>query len=118
MTESIEKTKESLEEKQVEENDIRYKIHPRKYFNYDCETNDWSLEIHLPGVEKSQIKFKILPTFYDLEARREHALYSSTSYFPWEIDTESIEAKYESGLLIVKGKIRDPLDKSYSIQLD
>ncbi|MHA1767797.1 MAG: Hsp20/alpha crystallin family protein [Promethearchaeota archaeon] len=120
MSESIvEKKNEAIEEKKEEkEEKIKYRIRPTRYFSFDAEKKEWELEIHLPGVKKADIKFRVLPNLYDLKAQRGEALYSLTQYFPWDIDTNSVKANYENGLLIVNGKIRDPMADAVSIKLE
>jgi HSP20 family molecular chaperone IbpA len=117
MTESIVEKKNEAIQEEIEQ-EIRYRIRPTRYFNFDAEEMEWVLEVHLPGVQKSEIKLKILPNLYDLKAHRGEALYSLTQYFPWDIETDSVKAKYENGLLIVSGKIRDPMADSVPIILE
>ena len=117
MTESIvEKKSEAIQENADQE--IRYRIRPRRYFNFDAEDKEWNLEIHLPGVEKSEIKLRILPNLYDLKAYRGEVMYSLTQYFPWNIENESVKADYENGLLMISGKMRDPMADAIPIKLE
>ena len=117
MTESIIENKNDAMQEKIEQ-EIRYKIRPKRFFNFDAEEKEWELEIHLPGVQKSEIKLKILPNLYDLKAYRGEALYSLTQYFPWNIETDSVKAEYKNGLLIVSGKIRDPMADAVPIKLE
>jgi len=96
---------------------IRYFIRPTHYFNYDGEKREWNLEIHLPGVNKANITAKFLPDAFLIEAVRDQAKYRMYEYFPFEIDTDSVKANYENGLLYVSGKIQDPLAKAHDIKL-
>ena len=117
MTESIvEKKSEAIQEKHNQE--IKYRIRPTRYFNFDAENKEWTLEVHLPGVEKSEIKLRILPNLYDLKAYRDEVIYSLTQYFPWNVETDSVKANYENGLLMVSGKIRDPMADAVPIKLE
>ena len=117
MAESIvEKKSEAIQENADQE--IRYRIRPRRYFNFDAEDKEWTLEIHLPGVEKSEIKLRILPNLYDLKAYRGEVMYSLTQYFPWNIETESVKTDYENGLLMISGKMRDPMADAIPIKLE
>jgi HSP20 family molecular chaperone IbpA len=97
--------------------EIKYRIQPRRYFDYSCKNKDWELEIHLPGVVKSDIKLKFLRDAYIMEARRGEALYRVSEYVPFEIDKDSITANYENGLLKIKGKIKDPMAEAVEIKL-
>jgi len=117
MTESIVEKKSGAIQENIDQ-DIKYRIRPRRYFNFDAEEKEWELEIHLPGVEKSEIKLRILPNLYDLKANRGEVMYSLTQYFPWNIETDSVKANYENGLLMVSGKIRDPMADAVPIKLE
>jgi len=111
------KMAESIVEKEnVQE--IKYRIRPTRFFNFNAEKREWELEVHLPGVHKSEIKFKILPNLYDLKAYRGEVMYSLTQYFPWNIETESIKTDYKNGLLLVSGKIRDRMADAVPIKLE
>ena len=99
------------------ENKIKYRIRPRRYFDYSCKDKTWELEIHLPGVKKSEIKLKFLNEGYVMEARRGQALYRLSEYVPFEIDKDSISADYENGLLEIQGKIKDPMAEAVEINL-
>jgi len=112
-TKIVESTPAAAQEAQV-----KYHITPTHYLEFDDDGKEWTLEIHLPGVAKENIKFKALPDAYFLEARREVALYSVSEYFPFDVDVSSISGKYSDGLLIVKGKIKDPLAEAVNIKLD
>jgi len=112
-TKIVESTPAAAQEAQV-----KYHITPTHYLEFDDDGKEWTLEIHLPGVAKENIKFKALPDAYFLEARREVALYSVSEYFPFDVDVSSISGKYNDGLLIVKGKVKDPLAEAVNIKLD
>jgi len=99
------------------EHPIRYFIRPTHYFNYESEKREWNLEVHLPGVNKGDITAKFLPDAFLIEAIRDQAKYRMYEYFPFEIDTDSVKASYENGLLYVSGKIQDPMAKAHTITL-
>ena len=82
-----------------------------------CYGISGQIEIHLPGVEKSEIKLKFLKDAYIMEARRGKALYKLSEYVPFEIDKDSISANYENGLLEISGKIKDPMAEAVDIAL-
>ncbi len=96
---------------------IKYRIRPRRSFDYSCKSREWELEIHLPGVNKSDVKLKFLNEGYILEARRGKAIYKLAERLPFEIDKDSIEANYNNGLLEIKGKITDPMAEAIEIKL-
>ncbi len=104
------------QEKQTEKG-LKYKITPMSYFNVESSKREWNLEIHLPGVDKSKIKFRVLPNYFDLEAIRDNAHYSLSDHFPWEVDVDTVKGTYEEGLLYINGKIKNPMDDAYKIEL-
>ena len=104
-------------EKAAEKSNLKYKIRPRRYFNYDCAAHTWEMEFHLPGVAKDKVTFKILKDSYSLEAVRDQALYATSEYLPFEIDINSVKAKYSDGLLSVFGNIKNLLSDAIEIKL-
>ena len=98
-------------------NNIKYQITPTSHFNFDSTKKQWNLEIHLPGVDKSKVKFRVLPKYFDLEAIRDEARYSLSGHFPWEVDVESVKGDYEEGLLYMTGKVKNLMDDAYKIEL-
>lgn len=105
----------SLTEKSQE---IWYRVHPRHNFDFDAKTGEFHVLFELPGVPRENITLKVLPTMYDLRARREHTLYTATHYFPYEVDVDQVEAKYEEGLLTIKGAFKDKLADAVNIKLE
>jgi len=113
--EIINKEKEMLSEEESQENEDFW-LKPARYWNFG-EDGQWEIEIHIPGVKKDQIKLKILSELYDLKAKRGNVNYTLTEYFPYIIHPESIEARYDNGLLYIKGKKKDPLDDAIEIKI-
>lgn len=115
----INKEKEEIEEKNDNnESQIKYRVRPTRYVNYDCADNTWEIEFHLPGVKKEEIDIKFLNNAYSLEAKRDAALYHASEYLPFEINLDSIKADYNNGLLHVNGKIKDPMEDAVEIKLN
>lgn len=114
----VNKQTENVEEKkEMKESQIKYHIRPSQYLDYDYETSEFTLEIHLPGIAKSDIKIKFLEDAYSIEGRRDEALYSVSDYLPFDINVKSIKAEYDNGLLRITGKIKNPLDEAYDIKI-
>jgi len=111
------KGNENLAE-QPKEEEIFWRIRPYYSTDFDDETGEYSARVELPGVPKERVKLRVLPDLFDLRATREHTQYLLTEYFPYEMDPASIEAKYEHGLLLIKGKFKDPLDSAVEIHLE
>ncbi len=124
-TDQAAKKSEAIEEKKTgavaetkaKRDDTWYEIRPTYYSNFDSDARQFECEIHLPGVKKEEVKLRVLPELFDVKARREHVLFTLTEYFPYELDVNSIQAKYENGLLQLKAKIRDPLADAVDIPL-
>ena len=98
--------------------EVKYHIRPNRHFDYNSKTKEWNLEVHLPGVKKENIKFRVLPTYFDLEAIRDDVKYSLSGHFPWDVNVDEVKGSYENGLLYIKGKIKDPMDDAFSINLE
>jgi len=111
----IENQSEKMEEKK--ETTIQYHIRPSHYLDYDYDTSEFTLEVHIPGVAKSDIKIKFLEDAFSIEARRDTALYSISEYLPFDINVKSIKADYDNGLLRITGHIKNPLDEAYDIKI-
>jgi len=107
---------EPINEISKEKEKFEYKMRPIHYWNFETD-GTWELEIHLPGVKKEEIKLKILEDMYDLNALRENVRYTLTEYFPCAINPRSIDARYDNGLLYIKGKIKDPLADAIEIKV-
>ncbi|MEX2681623.1 MAG: Hsp20/alpha crystallin family protein [Candidatus Sigynarchaeota archaeon] len=106
----------SIVEKKADE-EIYWRIRPYYSADFDCETGEYNARVELPGVPKENVRLRVLPDMFDLRATREHTQYLLTEYFPYEMDVNSIEAKYEHGLLLIKGKFKNPLDNAVDIKL-
>jgi len=109
-------SKKELSEKGNDE-DIYWRIRPNYSADFDNETGEYNARVELPGVPKDHVKLRVLPDLFDLRATRQHTQYLLTEYFPYEMDVNSIEAKYENGLLLIKGKFKDPMESAVDIQL-
>jgi len=109
-------TKKDLAE-QGKDEDIYWRIRPVYSADFDSETGEYNARVELPGVPKEHVKLRVLPDMFDLRATRKHTQYLLTEYFPYELDVNSIEAKYENGLLLIKGKFKDPMESAVDIQL-
>lgn len=98
-----------------------FKIVPYYTWDYDCENSRLEYEISLAGVPKENIKLKVLPTMFHLEAKRveetSEGHFSLTKYFMDEVDPKSAEAKYDNGLLRFSVKLKNPMDDAIEIKL-
>jgi HSP20 family molecular chaperone IbpA len=95
-----------------------YRMLPNVYSDFDAVSKEFSYEIHLAGVKKENVKFRVLPDLFDLQAKRdEQIVYNLTDYFPYEVDTESVKATFENGLLRFTGKVKDPMKDAVEIKL-
>ncbi|NMC08289.1 MAG: Hsp20/alpha crystallin family protein [Candidatus Lokiarchaeota archaeon] len=110
-------TKTDLAVTKEKSEEIYWRIRPYYSSDFDSETGEYHARVELPGVPKENVKLRVLPDLFDLRATREHTQYLLTEYFPYDMDVNSIEAKYEHGLLTIKGKFKDPLDSAVEISL-
>ena len=98
---------------------IQYRITPTTYSTFDPKSGELKLEIHLPGVKKENIRLKVLPDLYDLTAKRdESAFYASSEYFPYDVIPDTLQAQYENGMLLIKAKVKNPLDEAIQVKID
>jgi len=111
------KKHDTVKEENARNSETWYQIRPTYYSNFNSDECEFECEVHLPGVTKNDVKLRVLPELFDLKAKREHLLFTLTEYFPCELDVNSLQAKYENGLLQLKAKIRDPLENAIDIPL-
>lgn len=114
----VENTKsKAMEEKKDEQSEIYYRAFPdmKRRINYDERKVEF--EVSMPGVEKTNIILKALPTWFHLIGNRGHMQYSANQSFGVEIVPEKTVAKYNNGLLHITAFIRNPLDSAKKIEL-
>ena len=105
-----------------EDKKMIYKVTPKYYGELDAENRTIKYKIELPGVESSGVELKVLPELWHLVAKRyenNHEVnYVLTKYFTYEVDPDSIDAKFTNGLLNFTIKLKDPLAEAVDITLD
>jgi len=111
--------KDKEEKKNEEQNESQiYRMMPHVYSDFDDANGEFSYEIHLAGVNKENVKFRVLPDLFDLQAKRdEQVVYSLIDYFPYEVDVDSVKASFDNGLLRFTGKVKDPMKDAVAIKL-
>jgi len=117
MTEVIQKPTTSVIP-EPEKPEIKYRICPTNYFNYNPQTKEWALEIHVPGVDKEKISLKVLPNRVLFEAQRDVAMYTLSRFFPWKIEVDSVKGTYENGLLNLTGLLADPMKNAVNLTIE
>ncbi|MHA1745839.1 MAG: Hsp20/alpha crystallin family protein [Promethearchaeota archaeon] len=118
MTEIIEKPMTSIVPSEPEKTEFKYRICPTNYFNYNPQNKEWSLEIHVPGVDKEKISLKVLPNRVLFEAQRDVAMYTLSRFFPWKIEVDSVKGTYENGLLNLTGLLADPMKNAVNLTVE
>ena len=119
MTEIIEKPMTSVVPAEPEKTEFKYRICPTNYFNFNPKTKEWTLEIHIPGVDKENISLKVLSNQIFFEAQRENtAIYTLFRYFPWKIEVDSVKGSYENGLLNLTGLLADPMKNAVALSIE
>jgi len=117
MSSEIVEQKNQTQATAAKEAQFKYRITPTHYLTYDAEKGEWELEVHLPGIAKENLKFKVLSDAYFLEATRDQAIYEVSDYFPFEINVGSVSGKYENGLLLVKGTFKDEFADAHDVKI-
>ena len=117
MTEVIQKPTTSVIS-EPEKLEIKYRICPTNYLNYNPQTKEWILEIHVPGVDKEKISLKVLPNRVIFEAQRDVAMYTLSRFFPWKIEVDSVKGTYENGLLNLTGLLADPMKNAVNLTIE
>ena len=113
--ELVEKTKSEMQKQS--EDEVLYQIFPDMKRRIDYSQRVVEIEVALPGVQKEQISFKVLPTWFNLLARRGQMQYAANQAFGAEVVPEKTHAKYDNGLLTIVAHIRNPLDVATEIAL-
>ena len=115
----IEKAKSEITEKSEEENndEIYYRVYPDMRRRIDYHDRKVHIEVSLPGVAKSDVSLKALPTWFSLSGKRGHMEYSANKSFGVKIVPEKTEAKYENGLLNITAYMENPMDHAKTIDL-
>lgn len=113
--ELVEKAKSDIEKQP--EDEVLYQIFPdmKRRINYSQRVVE--IEVALPGVGKDQIMLKVLPSWFNLTARRGQMQYAANSAFGAEVIPEKTQAKYDNGLLTIVAHIKNPLDSATEISL-
>jgi len=113
--ELVEKTKSEIQTQP--EDEILYQIFPDMKRRIDYSQRVVEIEVALPGVQKEQILLKVLPTWFNLIARRGQMQYAANQAFGADVVPEKTNAKYDNGLLTIVAHIRNPLDTATEISL-
>nr|MDO8117672.1 Hsp20/alpha crystallin family protein [Candidatus Sigynarchaeota archaeon] len=119
--ESIVESTELKDEKALksgQDNEIFWRVRPYFSMDFNDATGEFNARVELPGVSKEHVKLRVLPDLFELKATTGHTQYTLCEYFPYEMNVDTIDAKYEHGLLVIKGKFKDPLDNAVQIKIE
>lgn len=86
---------------------------------YDENTKTWKIITELPGVKKGEIELTTTKKYLNLETTSKEHMYKQKIDFETEIESDSVKAKFNNGILeiSVKSKIPPPPDvKKVSIE--
>lgn len=113
----VENKKSEVMNKSEDKEEVFYRVYPdmRRKVNYEDKTV--TLEISLPGVAKDKISLKALPTWFHIEARRDHLEYNANQSWGIEVVPNKTTAKYENGLLQITAYIKDPMEDAKTVAL-
>ncbi len=108
---------EMKEEEEIDEKKDVYRVFPDidRAISHDEGVVD--IQIALPGVKKQNITLKALPTWFHLNAHRGQIEYSANQDWGVEVVPEKTKAKYDNGLLQIKGYIKDPFEGATEVKL-
>jgi HSP20 family molecular chaperone IbpA len=83
----------------------------------DDENNRLHLEISIPGVDKNNIKLRLLDDSFSMSAPRDDFDYVTSGAFCCPVRAADAEAKYENGLLKVGIPFRDVMENAVEVQI-
>jgi len=113
------KPKDLIENRKTLDYAFEYHMIPDYYSNFDTTKGKWQIEVHIPGVKKEDITLRILPDFYDIQAKRSNKeIYSLTEYFPFDISPESVKAQYNNGLLLIQGSAKNLMENEFIVKIE
>jgi HSP20 family protein len=75
----------------------------------DHDRKKYHIEIELPGVKKSSIELEMGERSFCIRAEKRDGVYNACYTLAHSIDRDAVEAKFESGLLMVTAPLRDSL---------
>ncbi len=75
----------------------------------DHDKEKYHIEIEIPGVKKDSIELEIGERSFCIRAEKSDATYNSCYTLAHSIDKDAVDAKFESGLLLVTAPLKAPL---------
>jgi HSP20 family protein len=73
----------------------------------DDKSENYMVEIELPGVRKENIELKMLDDILQVRAERRNLMYLGVLTFPFRVDPKKAEAEYAEGLLSIKVPVQE-----------
>ncbi len=75
----------------------------------DHDKEKYHIEIELPGVKKESIDLEMGDRSFCIRAEKKDAVYNSCYTLAHPIDKNAVDAKFESGLLLLTAPLKEPL---------
>lgn len=83
----------------------------------DDKSENYMVEIELPGVKKENIELKMLDDIVQVKAERKNSMYLGIMHFPFRVDPKKAEAKYEEGLLSINVPVQEKRTSATTIRI-
>lgn len=75
----------------------------------DHSRDNYHIEIELPGVKKTDINLEMGEQSFCIRASKKDLIYNACYTLAHSVDTEKVDAKFESGLLTITAPFKSPI---------
>jgi HSP20 family molecular chaperone IbpA len=99
---------------------MKNRITPIVYSEYNEDDDGYDVEVQLPGANKDEIDFKVLPGGFMIRAPRadtDDTEYVGSYAFCCPVNDENVEATFENGLLKAHFRLQEPYEKATTVSI-